>query len=162
MKRVLWLALCGVIFCTSMARATSNYAYGTSEYVTIAKGMSPNRKLAITAHGEGEFGYDNFHIYLTDAVTGKRVGPLEEIVGTLDTGADAFCAQWSADSKSVAIIYRIDRHEPLKVVSYRFGHGRAFLIKGPVDATEEQTQYWGEQCSISQPSEKTFGTSQGQ
>jgi hypothetical protein len=39
--------------------------------VTVAKGLSPHGKYAITAHGEGDLGYDNFHIFLTDAVTGR-------------------------------------------------------------------------------------------
>jgi hypothetical protein len=140
------------------ASATSNHEYGKNEYVTVAKGLSPNGKYAITAHGEGDLGYDNFHIFLTDAVTGRKIGPLEEIVDTLDTGADAFCAKWSDDSQDVLIIYRVDRHAPLKAVSYRITKGRAFLIKGPLNATEEQTSYWGKQCSQSQPSEKIFGT----
>ena len=114
----------------TVALATSNYQYRPDEYVTIAKGISPNGKYAITAHGEGELGCDNFHIFLTDAVTGKKIGPLEEIVETLDTGADAFCAKWSKDSQQVVIIYRVDRHAPLKAVSYHIANGRARLIKG--------------------------------
>jgi hypothetical protein len=79
-------------------RATSNYEYGPDEYVTVSNGISPDGKFAITAHGGGELGYDNFHLYLTDANTGKKIGPLEEIKETLDTGADAFAAKWSKDS----------------------------------------------------------------
>jgi hypothetical protein len=56
------------------ALATSNYEYGPDEYVTVSNGISPDAKFAITAHGEGEYGDDNFHIYLTDAVTGKKIG----------------------------------------------------------------------------------------
>ena len=33
----------------------------------------------ITAHGEGNNGYTNFHIYLMNAPTGAVIGPLEEI-----------------------------------------------------------------------------------
>ena len=51
-------------------RATSNYEYGPDEYVTVSNGISPDGKFAVTAHGGGELGYDNFHLYLTDAVTG--------------------------------------------------------------------------------------------
>jgi hypothetical protein len=109
---------------------TSNREYGPNEYVVIEGGLSPDRKYSIAAHGGGELGYDNFHIYLMDAVTGKKIGPLEEIKDTLDTGADAFYAKWSANSKEVAIRYRIDRHEALEV-RYRIGNGRAYLIKGP-------------------------------
>src|SRR5205809_8045764 len=87
-------------------RATWNYEYGPDEYVTIAKGISPNGKYAITAHGEGELGDENFHLFLTDAVAGKKLEVLKQIVDTLDTGADAFCAKWSKDSDKVVIIYR--------------------------------------------------------
>ena len=111
-------------------RATSNYEYGPDEYVTVTQGISPDGKIAITAHGSGELGDEHFHLYLTDAGTGKKIGPLEEIKDTLDTGADAFYAKWSANSTEVAIRYRIDRREALEV-RYRIGNGRAFLIKGP-------------------------------
>ena len=107
---------------------TSVYHYGSDEYVTIVSGLSPDGKYAITAHGEGDNGYDHFHIYLTDAVSGKKIGPLEEIVDALDTGADAFCAKWSNDSKTVTIIYRVDqlnRYLPLRAVSYRISERAA-------------------------------------
>jgi hypothetical protein len=149
-----------VLALTDTVFATSNDEYGPDEYVTIAKGISPNKKYAITAHGAGELGYDNFHLFLTNAVTGKKIGPLEEIVDTLDTGADAFCAKWSVDSQHVEILYRIDRHAPLKAVSYQITNVRARPIKGPVDVTSsEEISYWQHQCSQSKPSEKIFGTS---
>ncbi len=145
---------------STLALATSNYQYGSNEYVTIAKGISPCGKYAITAHGQGELGYDSFHIFLTDAVSGKKIGPLEEIVETLDTGADAFCAKWSKDSQQVVITYRVDRHAPLKAVSYDIKNGRARLIKGPIDVTsKKQIAYWQNQCSEPKPSEKIFSAS---
>ena len=91
------LFLFAMLLRTTVGLATSNHEYGPDEYVTIAKGISPNGTYAITAHGEGDMGYDHFHIYLTNAVRGKKIGPLEEIVEPLDTGADAFCAKWSDD-----------------------------------------------------------------
>ena len=60
-------------------RATWNYEYGPDEYVTVAKGISPDGKIAITAHGSGELGDEHFHLYLTDAGTGKKIGPLKAI-----------------------------------------------------------------------------------
>lgn len=110
--------------------ATSNREYKPNEFVVIVGGLSPDHKYSIAAHGDGELGYDNFHIYLMNAATGKKIGPLEEIKDTLDTGADAFYAKWSTDSKEVAIRYRVDRREALEV-RYRIGPGRAHLIKGP-------------------------------
>lgn len=117
------------------ASATSNHHYGPDEYAVVDGGLSPDRKYSIAAHGGGEFGYDNFHIYLMNTATGKKIGPLEEIKETLDTGADAFYAKWSSDSTEVAIRYRVDRHEALEV-RYRIEKGRAHVLKGPskVDA----------------------------
>lgn len=158
MKYTLILSLCVLSFLVPFAHATSNYEYGTDEYVTIADGIAPNGKYAITTHGGGPYGYEHFHVYLTDAVTGRKVGPLEKITETLDTGAGAFCAYWTLDSGQVTITYRISRHEPLKVVSYRIANRHAYLITGPDNATDEQTKYWGAQCSTSQPSERVFGT----
>ena len=73
--------------------ATANHEYGPNEYVTVSNSMSPDGKFAITAHGGGELGYDNFHLYLTDVITGKHIGRLEEVKETLDTGANAFAAK---------------------------------------------------------------------
>ena len=141
------------------ALATSNYEYGPHEYVTIANGISPDGKYAITAHGSGEEGYDNFHLFLTDALSGKNIGPLEEVADTLDTGAGAFAAKWSKDSQQVIIIYRVDRHAPLKAVSYEVADRRAHLIKGPFDAkSDEFVSYWQRHSSAPKASPKTFGT----
>lgn len=110
--------------------ATSNQEYGPNEYTVIDGGLSPDRKYSIAAHGSGELGYGNFHIYLMNALTGKKIGPLEEIKDNLDTGADAFYAKWSPNSTEVAIRYRIDRREALEV-RYRMAKGRAYLLHGP-------------------------------
>jgi hypothetical protein len=147
-----------LLLASSFALATSNYQYGPAEYVTVANGISPDGKYAITAHGSGELGYDNFHLYLTDAVTAKNTGPLEEIVDTLDTAAYAFSAKWSRDSKQVIVIYRVDRHAPLKAVSYRVTGRRARRIKGPFDVkNDELINYWQIHSSTTQPSTKIFG-----
>jgi hypothetical protein len=152
------LFVSALVLPTTFALATSNYEYSPHEYVTIANGISPDEKYAITAHGGGELGYDNFHLYLTDAITGKNIGPLEEIIETLDTGANAFAAKWSNDSKQVIIIYRVDRHAPLKAVSYRVDCRRARCIKGPFDVkSDELMKYWQTHSSARQPSPKIFG-----
>jgi len=67
---------------------------------------------------------------LINARTGKKIGPLEEIEGTLDTGASAFYAKWSADSSLVSITYRVDRHVAM-MIRYRIKNGRAYRITGP-------------------------------
>ena len=120
----LWIAAAG------SASATSNREYGPNEYVVINDGLSPNRKYSIAAHGQGDLGYDNFHIYLMNAVTGKKIGPLIEIKDTLDTGANAFLARWSRNSTQVAIRYRVDRRKALEV-RYRIAKGRAYRLSGP-------------------------------
>lgn len=126
-----------LLFCASIcvvlvstAFATSTYEYKADEYVVIADGKSPNGQYSIAAHGEGEFGDENFHLYLMDAKTGKKIGPLEEIKDTLDTGADAFSAKWSADSHQVSISYRIDRHE-MVTIRYLIEDHRAHRVSGP-------------------------------
>ena len=143
----------------TFALGTSNYAYGPDEYVTVGNGISPDQRYAITAHGRGKLGYDNFHLYLTDAKTGKNIGVLDEIVETLDTGANAFSANWSSDSKQVIIIYRVDRHAPLKAVTYVIAGQRMRCIQGPFNVTSaELVNYWHAHSSAPAPSPKTFGT----
>lgn len=153
------LFLPALVLPITVAFATSNYEYGRDEYVTVATGISPNGQYAITAHGGGKLGYDNFHLYLTDVRTGKNFGPLKEIIKTLDTGANSFSAKWSSNSKHVIIIYRVDRHAPLKAVKYRIALRRARCIKGPFDVTSEEiAKYWRDHSSGTAPSPKTFGT----
>jgi len=143
------------------ALATWNYEYGPDEYVTIANGISPDGKIAVTAHGSGELGYDNFHLYLTDAITGKKIGPLEEIKEFLDTGAGAFGAQWSKHSQQVTIVWRVDRHEPLTAITYRINGRRAEKIKGPFNVRDGDAleKFFIKECSgDGKPSPKIFGT----
>jgi len=42
------------LLCAGSVLATANYEYGPDEYDTIANGISPDGKYAITAHGGGE------------------------------------------------------------------------------------------------------------
>ena len=148
-----------LVLSTKLALATSNYEYGPDEYVTVANGISPDGQYAITTHGGGKLGYDNFHLYLMDARTGKNFGPLEQIVETLDTGANAFSAKWSTDSKQVIIIYRVERHAPLNAVTYRIAGPRAHYIKRPFNVTsEELKKYWHDHSSSPAVSPKIFGT----
>ena len=66
--------LSALVLPITFALATSNYEYGPDEYVTVANGISPDGQYAITAHGAGKLGDDNFHLYLMDANTGKNLG----------------------------------------------------------------------------------------
>jgi len=155
-------SICALLLSMAAALATSVYHYGPDEYVTIVSGLSPDGKHAITAHGEGDNGYDHFHIYLTDAASGRKIGVLEEIAGALDTGADAFCAKWSDDSKTVTIIYRVDqlsRNLPLRAVSYRISGQRAHRLKGPFKVRgSELFAYYQDSQHETKPSPKVFGT----
>ena len=141
------------------AQATSNYEYGPDEYVTIANGLSPDGKIAITAHGTGELGTDDFHLYLTDATTGKKIGALEEIEYWLDTAAYRYAAQWSNDGHEVTIVWLMDRHEPLQAISYRIDGHRAEKIKGPynVKRGEALDKFFMKECRDEKPSPKVFG-----
>ena len=141
--------------------ATWNYEYGPDEYVTVANGILPDGKIAITAHGSGELGDENFHLYLTDAGTGKKIGPLEEITEFLDTDANKFAAQWSSDGHEVTIVWRVDRHEPLKAISYRITGRRAQKIKGPFNVKDGDAleKFFVKECAgDGKPSPKIFGT----
>ena len=143
------------------ARATWNYQYGKDEYVTIANGISPDGKIAITAHGSGELGDENFHLYLTDVGTGKKIGPLTEITEFLDTAGPAFGAQWSVDGQQVTIVWRVDRHEPLKAISYRIAGRRAQKITGPFNVKDGDAleKFFIKECAgEGKPSPKIFGT----
>jgi hypothetical protein len=154
------LVLSVLLLSGAFALATSNWEYGADEYITVASGVSPDGKFAITAHGTGYLGYDDFHLYLTDAITGKMIGTLEEIVDTRDTNADAFAAKWSPDSREVSIVYRVGR--PLKAVTYRIAHRRARCVKGAFDVKDEGLmRYWQAKISGSEPSPKIFGTQRG-
>jgi hypothetical protein len=130
-SRLCLSALAIALFLPAGVCATSNYEYKPDEYVTVTDGRSPDGKYSIAAHGEGELGDENFHLYLMNAETGKRIAVLTEVVDTLDTGADAFYAKWSADSREVSIRYRVDRHEA-QMVRYRITDGQARLLNGPV------------------------------
>ncbi len=94
------------------AEATSNYAYKKNEYRVIAGGSAPNRLLSVASHGGGELGNDNFHLYLMAEPAHKIIVKLDAIGpdDVLDTAPDAFHAEWSADSRHVAVLFRSDRH----------------------------------------------------
>ena len=139
----------------------SVYHAGSGACVSVIQGPPRGGECAPTGHGEGDNGYDHFHIYLTDAVSGKKIGALEEIVDALDTGADAFCAKWSNDSKTVTIIYRVDqlnRYLPLRAVSYRISERAAHRQKGPFKVRgSELFAYYQDSQHETKPSPKVFG-----
>lgn len=131
MRRLLVLATWLCIVATGpAAQATSNYAYAKDEYVTVTNGAAPDHRYAIAAHGGGELGDVDFHLYLMAEPGHRVIGPLEEVKDILDTGPTAYAAEWSADSRHVALLYRSDRHITAMNL-YRVEHGRAYPIFGP-------------------------------
>jgi len=111
------------------ACATSVYTYGKNEYVVVANGMAPDGRYAVAAHGIGQDGGDDFHLYLLAEPGHRVIGPLEEVSETLDTAAGAYTAEWSPDSRYVGLLYRSDRHITALNL-YRIGNGRAYPITG--------------------------------
>jgi hypothetical protein len=124
------VALACLAFFSPPLRATSNHTYKPGEYVVIADGRSPEGHDSIAAHGDGDLGYDNF------AGSGPKIGAQEEIEDALDTSADAFHAQWSADSRNVSVGYRVDRHVAMRN-RYRIENSRAFRVSGPTKVSGE-------------------------
>ena len=95
------------------ARASSEYKYGKDEYVTIRKGLAPDKQLSLASHGEGEYGDDGFHVWLMAEPAHQRIVALEGISSDniLDSAAVAFNALWSQDSHYVGVAHRYSRHE---------------------------------------------------
>lgn len=156
------LQLAAIILVASRAVA-SGYNYGADEYVTISNGISPDGALAITAHGGGTFGTTDFHLYVFDAATGKKIATLGEIADVQDTKASAFAAKWAKDSSELMIIYPVDRHKPLKAMSYKLTNGLATpKTKSPVDVKDATLEtFWREYCFDPEPTQKRFGTPSG-
>jgi hypothetical protein len=134
-RNALWPALFLAALClfavAPVALATSSYSYKPDEYVVVPHGLSPDGRFSIAAHGGAdETGTSKFHIYFMDAREQKKIGVLEEVSVWLDTGADAYPASWSPDSRHVAVSFRWERNA-WDLVVYRIEKGRAIPISGP-------------------------------
>ncbi len=92
-------------------RATDSHAYGNDEYATIRDGLAPNRQISLAAHGDGDMGSENFHIWLMVEPAHRKLVALPGIGddNNLDTGPASYRAQWSADLRRVAVSFRSDR-----------------------------------------------------
>ena len=128
------LTICALAFLACRlepASATSVYTYGKNEYRIVRDGLAPNKRLSIAAHGEGEDAEDDFHLYLMAEPAHGKIAPLEEIgPELLDTGADAYRATWSSDSRHFAVHYRVSRHiGALKL--YGIEHDHAYEVTVP-------------------------------
>jgi hypothetical protein len=136
--RVLTSLIAGASLVLGPARATSTYHYGKDEFVIISDGLAPSKHLSIAAHGGGEDGDENFHVWLMAEPAHKRLAVLENMTCTdhgasdacLDSGADAYNAVWSPDSRHVAVSFRTNRHM-LRLNIYTIEGRRAVLVSGP-------------------------------
>lgn len=113
-----------------LAAATSNHTFEPNEYDPIDRATSPDGRLTIVAHGEGELGIDNFNLYLAHA-NGARIGPLfTDDTPVLDTDPATFHAVWAPDSRHFGVYYRPDRHV-VDTLIYAVGEAGATAVSGP-------------------------------
>jgi hypothetical protein len=117
-----------VLLCSGQTvHATSIHKYGKHEFSIIADGRAPNKRLSVASHqnGEsnGEFWDEHFNLYLMAEPAHRIITPLDinGKIGGLDTGADAYNAMWSPDSRRVAVRFRNSRH---------IGEMRLYEIRG--------------------------------
>lgn len=133
-----FIAAASLVLALGPARATSEYQYGKDEYVIIEDGLAPSKKLSIAAHGAGENSDDAFHVWLMAEPAHKRLAVLDNMTCTdngssgpcLDSGANAYNAVWSPDSRHVAVTFRTNRHM-LRLNVYSIEGRRAVLVAGP-------------------------------
>jgi hypothetical protein len=118
--------------CCGAARATAEYTYKKDEYVVVDRGLAPNEKFSIAAHGKGEGGSEDFHLYLMAEPAHRPLAALPSIdsKSILDSGPSAFYARWAPDSAHVAIMFRADRHI-LIMVLYALREGEPHQVEGP-------------------------------
>ena len=85
-------------FAAVPARATCNYEYAKDEYGIIRHGLSPDMRMSLSSHGEGDLGDVNFHVWLMVEPDHRKVIALDEIGvdNNLDSCPDAYHAVWSA------------------------------------------------------------------
>lgn len=121
-------------FAALLSLATSSSSRETTRYrkqafLEVNGGRSPDGRYSIAAHGEGDFGTDNFHLYLMGE-RGRKIGPLEEVKEIYSNAPSDFTASWSPNSHFVTLTYRELRNREALLV-YRVERGRAFPVTGP-------------------------------
>jgi len=119
-------------FAASPAFATAEHKYAKNEYAIILGGKAPNGKLSVAAHGEGDAGSENFRISLMAEPGHRKLMTLDSVNddNILDSAPDAFHAAWSADSRTVAVSFRSERHI-VTLNIYAVDGARAKLLNGP-------------------------------
>jgi hypothetical protein len=146
----LWAAVATVLaLAISPAGATDSHEYAKDEYAIISDGLAPNKRLSLASHGEGEFGDTNFHVWLMAEPSHRKIMALADISSSnnLDTGPGAYYAQWSADSRRVAVSFRRERHE-MQLNIYHIEGRRAHLISGPTPFRDVTSRDVGRQEDI--------------
>jgi hypothetical protein len=130
--RAIAAALFLLLAATPPALATAEHTYAKDEYGIIVGGWAPNKRLAIAVHGEGEGAHDRFHAYLMSEPKHRRLAVLDNISheNNLDTASDAYYAEWSPDSRYVAVSFRTERHI-MTLNIYAIEGNRARLIETP-------------------------------
>jgi hypothetical protein len=113
------------------ARATDSHDYAADEYAIIRDGLAPDKTVSLASHGEGEGGSGDFHVWLMAEPGHRKIAALDDIGSgnNLDTGPDSYHAQWSADSRRVAVSFRSDRHL-VQLNLYAVENRRARLVWG--------------------------------
>jgi hypothetical protein len=138
-------------FAAVPARATCNYGYATDEYGIIRDGLSPDLRMSLASHGEGDLGDGNFHVWLMAEPRHRKIVALDDIgsENNLDTCPDAYHAFWSADSRHAAVAFRRSRHE-VELNLYGIEHGGARPIGGPSLFREVMSRDVGERDHLNQ------------
>ncbi len=130
MKHALLLILAALFTCATAARATDEHTYTKGEYALIRDGLAPDKRKSLAAHGDGDGGRDNFHVWLMAEPVHRKLMALDDIDARLDSGPNAYYAFWSKDSRRVAVTYRSDRHV-VELNLYQIEGRRAYPILGP-------------------------------
>jgi hypothetical protein len=115
---------------TAPVRATDEHQYARGEYAIIRDGLAPDKRTSLASHGDGDGGYDNFHVWLMAEPAHRKLMALDDINARLDSGPNAYYAFWSKDSRRVAVTYRSDRHI-VELNLYQIEGRRAHPILGP-------------------------------
>ena len=143
------LATFAAILAIAPAHATDSHEYARDEYAIISDGLAPNKLMSLASHGEGESGGANFHVWLMAEPAHRKIMALADISSSnnLDTGPKAYYAQWSADSRRVAVSFRRERHE-VQLNIYNIEGRRAHLISGPTPFRDVTSRDVGRQEDI--------------
>ena len=131
------LAIVAVLALTAAggpAYATAEYNYKANEYVIVDHGLAPNNKFSIAAHGTGEGGSEEFHLYVMAEPEHRPLAPASidrlEIHFIWIPARRLFIARSTANSGHVAIMFRADRHI-LIMVLYALRDSQPHHLKGP-------------------------------